>query len=492
MSEASLLELLGPDSLFRNAVVGGLLVAVGCAALGVYVALRRIVLVGVALPQVAAAGVALVFWWTGHGHAGGDETHALARLGAVGATGLALAALVVPRGAGSPPAEWRVGALLAISMSATILLVALHPRGDLELTALLRGDLLAIPDADLCALLVAFCGGALVFTLFRRELLLASFDPEYASTLGLAPGRIDALFFALLGVAVGLGVMTAGPLVVFGSLVLPPLAALRIGRSLASVIAIALGVAAISSLGGFWIAYRADLPAGPTSVAAAAALWLVATLGARLQRGLRGGTAGVLLMGLASAALVGCATTSADEPAPPLSRGSLPELAQGVEVSVLPFHNATGERLRIPSANPLPELARAAGDPFQPKGETVADRLQAMAARALARRGIAIRDPDETRSLVSKAPATAAEAANLARSAGLEGAVLHASLGRFSRTGSDLLLVQLDLVLVDPGNARVLWTGSARGPFPVRGALTLEEVLLDIEDPLFEEAFGDF
>jgi len=36
----------------------------------------------------------------------------------------------------------------------------------------------------------------------------------------------------------------------------------------------------------------------------------------------------------------------------------------------------------------------------------------------------------------------------------------------------------------------VLWSGKARGPYPVRGSFTLEECLLDVNDRLFAEAFG--
>ena len=44
------MEMFSPDFLFRNAVVGGWIVCVLCSVLGVYVALRRMVLLGVALP----------------------------------------------------------------------------------------------------------------------------------------------------------------------------------------------------------------------------------------------------------------------------------------------------------------------------------------------------------------------------------------------------------------------------------------------------------
>jgi ABC-type Mn2+/Zn2+ transport system permease subunit len=482
-------DLIAPDSLFRNAVLGGLLVTTLCGVLGVYVTLRRIVLLGVALPQVAAAGVGLVFWLTGHGHGGGEDAHGTARIGALAATFAALLFLLRARRHSVTPPEWRVGALLAVSMSATILFVALNPRGDLELTGLLRGDLLAIPDADLAVLIIAWLLTAVLFVLFRRELLLVSFDPEYARTLGFATSRYDGLLYALLGVAIGLGVMTAGPLVVFGFLVLPPLAALGVASSLGAVFALSAGVAGLSSLGGFALAYRADLPAGPTSVAVATAAWILLAGGARALRAIRRHAAvSTLLAAVVALSLPGCAT--APDVAAPVGRGTLPALSPERPIAVLRVHDATGQGLRIPASNPLHEVARAMGDPFQGRGETVPDRLQAMAVEALLRREVAVLPAEEVRRVCADAPADASSAAAAARRAGLDGPVLQTTLRRFSRTGSDLLLVQLDLTLVEPADGRVLWSGRARGPYAVPAALTLDELLLDVDDRLFAEAFG--
>src|SRR5262249_35660684 len=147
-----MMELLfGPGMLFRDAVLGGILVALLCSLLGVYVVLRRLVLLGVALPQAGAAGIAAAFWLTGPTHeAGGGHTGAL--IGSLGATFGALALLLVGQRLARSPAEWGIGALFAMASAATILFVALNPTGDLEMTNLLRGELLSLGDADLVVL----------------------------------------------------------------------------------------------------------------------------------------------------------------------------------------------------------------------------------------------------------------------------------------------------------------------------------------------------
>ncbi len=268
--------------LFANAVAGGLLTAVLCAALGVFVVLRRVELLGLALPQASAAGLALAFlltaqtpWSASHGADHASFGHAIGFAGALAGTFIALAILSATRR--SPlPAGNRIAAIYALASSFTILFVASNPGGDLEMMALLRGELLAIDDVDLAILAAAAVPTTVLFVWHRREILLASVDPDFLRTLGRDPARFDAILDLLLGVAISIGVMLAGPLVVFGFLVLPGLVALRLAGHLGAAFGIACATAAGASLAGFAVAYAVDLPAGPVQVAFAATPWALA------------------------------------------------------------------------------------------------------------------------------------------------------------------------------------------------------------------------
>jgi ABC-type Mn2+/Zn2+ transport system permease subunit len=483
-------ELLSPDFIFRNAILGGLGVALLCSLLGIYLVLRRLVLIGVALPQAGAAGIAAVFWFTGHGHAGAGSTHGLALLGSLGATFGALALLVAGQRRGRSPAEWGVGALFAISSAATILFIALNPKGDIEMAGLLRGELLAITGDDLRVLGVVLVAVSSLFFLFRRDLLLSSFDPEFARTLGRDPVRTDLLLYLLIGGGIALGVMTAGPLLVFGFLVLPALAALRVAPGLGSAFALSAVVAALSFLGGFALSYRADLPAGPACVAVAAACWLAASLGGRLRAGGRGGAA--LLLAAALATSQGCASrfeAARERAVSPLPRGTLPESIASRPIAVLPFTNATGQALRIPRGV-IEDAPRALGDPFAEPGPTVPDLLQERAAVELRRRGFQVVEIERVRAALPHAREEPLATAGAAGRAGLDGPVMTGALRRFTLTHTGLLLVWLDLALVDAQSQEILWSGSARRPVPVQSALTWQEVLLDAGAPIFAEAFG--
>jgi len=484
-------ELLAAGALFHNAILGGLGVALLCSLLGIYLVLRRLVLIGVALPQASAAGIAAVFWLTGHGHGGASETHALALAGSLAATFAALALLVVGRRNEQIPAEWGIGVLFAVGSAATILFVAINPKGDIEMASLLRGELLTITDADLRVLgVVLFIVGALFF-LFRRDLLLTSFDAEFSRTIGRNPVRYDLLLYFLIGGGVALGVITAGPLVVFGFLVLPSLAALRVASGLGSAFAISAVLAAASFLGGFAISYRADLPSGPVCVAVAAAAWAASAVFVRLRTRRRAQAVSLLLVSLVP--WLGCASrwSAAEERASaPLPRGSLPEALATRPIAVLPFANATGQTLRMPQGL-LTDAGRAIGRGSSDEDPKVTDILSLRAAAELERRGFQVLPPEQVRSAVPDATASPLAAAEAAARAGLDGPVLAGTLHRFTLTQTGLLLVRLELALVDARSQEVLWTGVARRPVPVPSAQSWQEILLDAGPPIFADAFGN-
>ena len=486
-------EFFSPDFLFRNAILGGLGIALLCSVLGIYLVLRRLVLIGVALPQASAAGIAGVFWLTGHAHAQGQAAHLVALAGSLGATFAALAFLLVGRRRARVPAEWGVGALFAISSAATILFVAVNPTGDLEMSSLLRGELLAITARDLQVIGAAMALVGVLFVLFRRELLLTSFDAEFARTIGRNPLRYDALLYALLGGSIALGVMNVGPLVVFGFLVLPALAALRIAPGVASAFVLSAVIAAVSFVGGFAVAYRADLPAGPVGVAVAAAIWGVVGLVAQLRERRHAITTLAVLLALFP--LAGCGGGPFGSRAPrafaALPRGSLPELDPARPIAVLPIDNATHSDLRLQSANPLKDLGRALGDEFGTPPATVMDLLQQRAIAELQRRGYAVVAFDAVRTAVPHASNDASAAVRAASRAGLDGYVLCGALHRFTITNSGLLLIRLDFALLDTTGEKLLWAGEAKRPVAIQSALTTQEVLLDAGGPIFAEAFGN-
>src|SRR5262245_49711881 len=93
----TLREILDPQFILRNSVYVSLLIGFACPLVGVYLVLRRLIFMGVALPQISSAGIAFAFslpalGLMGHEHAAhfeGDQ-QLLAFVGALSFTLVAI------------------------------------------------------------------------------------------------------------------------------------------------------------------------------------------------------------------------------------------------------------------------------------------------------------------------------------------------------------------------------------------------------------------
>jgi ABC-type Mn2+/Zn2+ transport system permease subunit len=285
---STLLEILSPSFLLHHAVYGSVVVGFVCPLVGVYFLLRRLVFWGVALPQVAASGIAFAFMLQGLGLASvaagevGEKHLAIAGAMAFTAAAIFFLAYMEQRSGGS--SEGRVGALYAVASAATILFLAWNAAGETEMLGLLKGEVVSISESDFHAMLDVFGVVLTVMLLFQREFLLVSYDRDMAVTLGRSVFLWDAVLLLIVGVTVSLGVMTVGPMVIFGLLVLPPMAALPWARGMMSLSLISSLLGGASALLGFCVSYRRDLPLGPVIVLVACAFLVASATARRLVR----------------------------------------------------------------------------------------------------------------------------------------------------------------------------------------------------------------
>jgi ABC-type Mn2+/Zn2+ transport system permease subunit len=286
---SDLATIFAPDFLLRNSLYAGVIVGFACPLVGIFFVLRRMVFLGVALPQVSGAGIALAFLLHDVGvhflpHV--TEEHWMALAGSLVLTALAILALVAMERRRQGTTEGRIGVTYVLASATAILLVAANPHGEAHVLSLLKGEIVAVSDESLGLVAVGYGVVLLALAACRHELLLVSYDREAAIALGRRVAAWDVVLFGLIGLAISLGVMTVGPLVVFAFLVIPPLAAFRLTRGMVRLSATAAAIGVASALVGFWLSYRYDLPLGPTdavvvAIAYGAALLAKRMLGAR-------------------------------------------------------------------------------------------------------------------------------------------------------------------------------------------------------------------
>jgi zinc transport system permease protein len=266
--------------LFRDALYGSLVIALGCSVLGVYVVLRRIVFVGAALAQLSSAGIALSLFL------GGFAATAMA-----GDHPVALALLVTMAGAlffgmggksrVSPDAT--IGVAYALAAAVGILLVSKATFGEAH-DIFLQGNILGMTRADSLTLLGIVTPVLLVHAIFHKEFLFVSFDRETARTLGFRVRLWDLLLYFTLGLVIAFAMQFAGVILVFSFLVLPAVTGLLVARRMAATFAVAIAAALTAAVAGFILSVPFDLPTGPAMIAVSGVLVLLAWLVRLAQR----------------------------------------------------------------------------------------------------------------------------------------------------------------------------------------------------------------
>jgi len=276
---STVLEVLRPGFLLRDALVASVLIGAVCPLVGVYFVLRRMIFLGVALPQLSAAGIAfalLIHRMTIGPHAHGDAVDAiLARGGATVFTLGGILVLAALERRGRQIVEARIGMVYVVAGALTILFLAADPWGEAQIVNLLKGELLAATEKSLAFLAVVLGAVILAVLAFQKEFLLVSFDRDLAVVFGKRVGAWDTLLYVLCGITISFGVLAAGPLVTFGFLLAPPLTARMLTRRMLTFSIASAAIGGLTAFVGFCAAYRYDMPLGPSEVAISAVVLLV-------------------------------------------------------------------------------------------------------------------------------------------------------------------------------------------------------------------------
>lgn len=259
-----------------------LAIAAVCAWLGLYTVLRRIVFTGVALAQLAAAGVGFGFWAAGSALLPAGARAAAALWGP--ALGPLLFSLLGAFGLRSRPGRHGampdafVGLAWVAGAALSLLFVWRSPAGMIELRNIVAGDVLLSSTMELLLLWLGLALVAVLLLVYRRPFQLVSFDPEFARVIGVPERRHQLLLLGSLAVAVALSLRVAGLLLVFAFLVVPALTGLALGRRMGEATRCAMACGLVGTAGGFLAAIDRDLPVAPTIAAVMIGIWILARL----------------------------------------------------------------------------------------------------------------------------------------------------------------------------------------------------------------------
>lgn len=253
---------------------------------------------------VAAGVVAIVAGTVGYFLVLRGQTfagHALAHVGFTGATGAVLVglaplwglvAMTVAAGIGMGAIGERslaqrdvaIGLVLALSLGLGLLFLHFYTAFAAQATALLFGNVLAVDRETVWVLagIAALC--LLLLAVISRPLLFASLQPELAEAKGVSLPLYSVLFLAIVALTTAECAQIVGVLLVFALMVGPAAAAQRLSAAVGAGVALSAALALAEAWAGIAAAYYTDWPSSFWITALSAAVYLCATVPARIRR----------------------------------------------------------------------------------------------------------------------------------------------------------------------------------------------------------------
>jgi ABC-type Mn2+/Zn2+ transport system permease subunit len=480
---STLLEIVSPSYLLFPALLGTMIMGLVCPLVGSYLVLRRTVFLGLTLPEIAAAGVSFTLWLqqTGVLPQLGQGERSIGMVGSLVFTflGMGLLGYLEQRGKGS--AEGRLAAAYAFAGALTILFMVFNPAGQIEVLNLLKGEVIALSKGELRLLAGVFGLVFLSMLVFRREFLLTSFDRDLAFLLKGRQIIWDILLYLLAGLIIAFGVIMAGPLLIFGFLVLPALAARPLVSRMSSFLLLSSVLGLVMAFLGFYSSVRLDLPLGPTDVALGCCLIFLAYGFRRVSIKTR----------VAMLSLI-CVAASSSGCSAPVAAVSVPaaKSPSNVSISLAKVKNSTALPLLLPSNNPLRSLGEMAGMISSDYRQNVMDLLRDRLRQELEQKGYRVTFPEETDTRFPPLPADSNGALRLAREGKLSGLIFVSEIWRWAEESQKFVRVVADFKIVRIDDGTVLWERHVQRAVPTPSATNLGQASTDAVREVVHDLFA--
>ena len=235
----------------KNAIVGGLLLAVLLSVLSLFIVVKNWSFINVGISHAAFGGLAIGFYL------GINPT----------VTGLIFSIIVgfligYISKHGKLHEDVSIGILFSFSMAFGVIIISLVPNYSSDLFTFLFGNILTITDMDVY-LLTAFTGFTLIFLYpFFQKIMFCCFDEDVAYSTGVSTGFYYYSLIAIIAVATVLSVKLVGVILASAMMILPAALASQFFWHYKKIITFSVIFSCIIVLTGIYISYIYDLPAG--------------------------------------------------------------------------------------------------------------------------------------------------------------------------------------------------------------------------------------
>ncbi len=251
----------------QRALIAGVVTALICPLIGVFLVPRRLSLMADTLAHVALAGVALGLFL---GMSPLLGAFVMTVLGAVGIERL--------RSRGALRGDAALAVFLSGGFALAVVLISLARGFNADLFAVLFGSILTVSPTDIWVILALGGGVSVTIGALYRQLFVITLSEDLAHTSGVPVAALNLTLSLLTALTTVVAMRMVGVLLVSALMVIPALAGFTLGRSFRRATLWAIVVALLSVTAGLVGAFYLRLAAGGAIVLTALLIYALVSL----------------------------------------------------------------------------------------------------------------------------------------------------------------------------------------------------------------------
>jgi zinc transport system permease protein len=257
---------------FQYALLGGALVAISCAVVGLLIVLRKESMIGDSVAHTAFGGIAI-------GILLGVEPILTALVFAV----MAILVISYMRSRNLANSDAGMAVMLAAGFSLGLIVVSVAEGFTVDLFSYLFGSILTIDSTELIIIGVLAVISMTVMMVLYKELLSMTFDERAARLNGVPVTTLAIAFNILVAVTIVISIKVVGVILVAALLVLPGLSALQLNMSFKNTLAVGIVLALITTTLGILLSAVFDVATSGVIVFTGVGIFLFLAVYARLK-----------------------------------------------------------------------------------------------------------------------------------------------------------------------------------------------------------------
>lgn len=238
-------------SFFQNSLLGSLFASIACGIIGSYVVIRRLVFISGGITHASLGGIGMGFYF------GWNPIFSAMIFSILSAFGIEW--LSSRQGVREDSA---IGSFWSLGMAIGIIFIYLKPGFAPNLSDYLFGNILTITRPDIFYLAVLSLILIIVFLFFRRQILFAAFDPDFAKTRNLPVNLIKYAMMMGIAITIVLSIRLVGIVLLMSILTVPQMTANLFTSNFVKMILLSILIGFFGCLVGLFLSAVLDVPSG--------------------------------------------------------------------------------------------------------------------------------------------------------------------------------------------------------------------------------------